>query len=89
MALTFIWSEFTVYEVIRAEESKKWLARVCEVLFTACLVMCIALVFSNPGYLKKDEKMDFVRLLETMSSTSLCPECRLIRTPRSRHCYYC
>jgi len=33
--------------------------------------------------------MDFVTLLDTMSPTSLCPDCKLIRTPRSRHCYYC
>lgn len=24
-----------------------------------------------------------------MSPTSLCPDCKLIRTPRSRHCYFC
>ena len=33
--------------------------------------------------------MDFRTVLGTMDPTSMCPECRLIRTPRSFHCAYC
>lgn len=53
------------------------------------VTLCTVVACSDPGYLERDSKMDFVTLLDTMSPTSLCPDCKLIRTPRSRHCYYC
>ena len=89
MIFILLWAEFSIFKVIRASEGSIWFSRYIEVLFGLCLIFCASLAFSDPGYLKKDEKMDFVRLLESMSSTSLCPECRLIRSPRSRHCYFC
>ena len=39
----------------------------------------------NPGYLEKP-KIPFLTLLDKLDPTMLCPECEVIRTPRSRHC---
>lgn len=44
----------------------------------------------NPGYLRKDKSnFEFMMLLETFEPNCLCPECEVIRTPRSRHCNVC
>ncbi len=43
----------------------------------------------NPGYLEKDNNIDFNELLEIFDPNNLCPECEVIRTPRSRHCNIC
>ena len=51
--------------------------------------MWVVAWFSDPGFLKKDPQMDFRTVLGKMDPTSMCPECRLIRTPRSFHCAYC
>lgn len=42
----------------------------------------------NPGYLEKP-KIPFLTLLDKLDPTMLCPECEVIRTPRSRHCSIC
>ena len=47
-------------------------------------------VRTNPGYLKPDaETSDFLKLVEKINPTELCPDCKVIRTSRSRHCAIC
>ena len=89
MSLTFLWLQFTVYDVLRKQESCVWLTRMSQVLFALSILISIVVVNSDPGYLKRDPRMDFVKLLDQLCATSLCPECKLIRTPRSRHCSFC
>ena len=43
--------------------------------------------FKNPGHLKSE--IPFWDLLQNVSPTELCPECRVIRTVRSKHCVIC
>ena len=43
---------------------------------------------TEPGYLKND-KVDFMEMLDSIDSTQLCPDCNTIRTSRSRHCSVC
>jgi hypothetical protein len=43
----------------------------------------------NPGYLKKDDSIDFFEIIEKFDPNHLCPECEVIRTERSRHCNIC
>jgi len=46
----------------------------------------------NPGTLTHDTKRDgftFLDLLTKFNPTELCPDCKVIRTPRSRHCAIC
>ena len=44
--------------------------------------------FRDPGYLVNDT-VDFLKLLEIFDPTLLCPDCKVIRTTRSRHCSIC
>jgi len=43
----------------------------------------------DPGFIEKDKSMDYLGLLEQFEPHCLCPECQVIRTPRSRHCNVC
>lgn len=43
----------------------------------------------DPGYIRKDPNLEFLSLLEKFEPHCLCPECEIIRTPRSRHCNIC
>ena len=67
--------------------SKKWNIIMCiESLITQILYLQIYL--RDPGYLKP--QLEFRRILELYEDLAdLCPECHLIRTPRSRHCNVC
>ena len=53
------------------------------------MLLCIVVWLSDPGRIKKDEKLNFVSLLDTLEASSLCPDCEVIRTPRCRHCTLC
>lgn len=57
--------------------------------FVASLVLWLCAWFKNPGHLERDEGFDFLELLEVFEPNCLCPDCEVIRTPRSRHCNIC
>ena len=67
---------------------------VCEA-FTDVFILVAFLFFSflawrqEPGYVQRDESLDFLSLLEQFEPNSLCPECEIIRPARSRHCNIC
>lgn len=52
------------------------------------LILHMCLACSDPGYLRND-RIDFMKLLEAFEPQSLCPECEVIRSGRSRHCIIC
>jgi hypothetical protein len=58
-------------------------------LFTMVIVTQIIAKCSNPGKLIKDESLDFMELLEKIEFDDLCAHCKLIKTPRSKHCLTC
>ena len=56
------------------------------------LLIMIAFIFGwifDPGYLKSDPKISFQYLLQNVDPYNLWPECKVIRTPRSRHWNIC
>lgn len=58
----------------------------------ACLTPFIALSFFiasalDPGYLR--QKHNFMDLLSKIHPCEMCPDCEVLRTPRSRHCAIC
>ena len=61
----------------------------CQITYISTLVLWFMCWMKDPGYVKKDETLDFLDLLETFEANCLCPECEVIRTPRSRHCNLC
>jgi palmitoyltransferase len=68
-----------------------------DILWPIIVSVCGGLVFlffvlaflRDPGYLKKPKKVGFGELLEQFDAVSLCPDCEVIRTKRSRHCSIC
>ena len=52
---------------------------------------------SNPGYVERDsvindddneskDQLEFSELLRELPASKLCPDCKVIRPPRSHHC---
>ena len=89
MGLAFLLMKITVLHVLEAERSLVVLVWTVQILFGLSILGCLLVVFSNPGYLKRDDKMDLVSLLSTLQPVCICPDCRLVRSPRSRHCSFC
>jgi len=58
-------------------------------LFVLTVIFCFAVWATEPGYLKKIDGFDWVEMLEEFENSSLCPECSVLKTPRSRHCNLC
>jgi palmitoyltransferase len=45
--------------------------------------------FKDPGVLKPSKDYTFLELLRDINPADLCPECKVIRSARSRHCAIC
>jgi len=58
-------------------------------LISISLATFIISWLKDPGVIYKDEKLSFLELVERFESSCLCPECEIIRPPRSRHCNIC
>lgn len=67
-------------------------------LFGLCLLFNYFLSVKNPGFIEKKIMRksvtetavvddDFLQLLKVYDAATLCFECELLRTPRSRHCF--
>lgn len=90
MGLTFGLLHVSSYQALRlGSPMLDWLLYGSQGLFGASIVNCIVVWLSNPGIIKKDKELDFIKLLDTMEASSLCPDCEIIRTPRCRHCNLC
>ena len=89
MTVSFALLECSSYKLLRVSGYSDWLLFTSQILFGAAVLFCIIVWLSDPGYIKKDEKMDFVALLDTLEASCLCPDCEVIRTPRCRHCMLC
>lgn len=53
--------------------------------FFSCVVVC----FKNPGYIEKHPQDSLLSLYEANESHLICPDCVVVRLPRSRHCQFC
>lgn len=58
-------------------------------LFILTMILWVAAWLKDPGYIKHDSELEFMDLLDQFEANCLCPECEVIRTPRSRHCNIC
>jgi hypothetical protein len=44
---------------------------------------------TDPGFLKTKAGFDFVEIIEEFEPSSICADCCVLKTPRSRHCNLC
>ena len=69
-----------------AETTKIVVLVSCEI---ACLIAWVSAMLSEPGYIKKPKNIQFVDTLQMIDPVQCCPDCEVVRTPRSRHCAIC
>lgn len=60
------------------------------IIIYGAIHLCIFINFMfgmclGPGYLEPNPGYDFQDLLNKLDPVYLCPDCKVIRTPRSRH----
>lgn len=63
-------------------------------MFSTVSTVVVLLAFfwascKNPGQLKPSKDVSFIELLRDVNPADLCPECKVIRSVRSRHCAIC
>eukprot|EP00347_Sterkiella_histriomuscorum_P023344 403335004 len=75
------------------QDSQKYLEYVVESLFGMTMLLWVLAWLRDPGFQRnhsdQEEKISFEYLLDSLEPNCLCPECEVIRTPRSRHCNVC
>jgi ankyrin repeat protein len=86
VAFTCLW--FSTYEVLRHEQ-KNWLLTSCYTMLGLSFFFFFCTCVKDPGYLNRLPSFDFEEMLETFQSHDICPDCKVIRTPRARHCNLC
>ena len=89
MGISLLLLEFSSYDVLRVAGTADILLKSSQALFALACILCCCVWFSNPGILKRDKTLSFVKLLDSMEASSLCPDCKVVRTPRCRHCSLC
>jgi len=67
----------------------EWLRTTLIVLFGLSMLLNVIVSFSDPGTILPDPSLNFIDLLEEFDCSSLCPICKIIKTPRGRHCEMC
>ena len=60
----------------------------CCVIFITFLIF-LRLVNSDPGYIIPNEDISLLALYEKYESHLICPDCKIFRPARSRHCQCC
>lgn len=58
-------------------------------ILMADLGIFVSIWLSTSSYIEPSNKVKFVSLMETFDPETLCPFCRVIRLPQSRHCNIC
>ena len=73
---------FPIYE-------SKWLMYLNVGLESVMFIFWVVAAAMNPGYIVKPPSVDFLKLLQLIDPVQICPDCMIVRTPRSRHCGAC
>lgn len=55
---------------------------------TACIFWLISGIL-DPGYIHKPDQLDVLNMMSLVDPVLICPDCMVLRTPRSRHCGTC
>lgn len=57
--------------------------------FMLATIFWIISMQKDPGYIQPYPKVDFLEILQLIDPIQLCPDCLVVRTPRSKHCAVC
>jgi len=87
LAIATLWS--STFFILKAKGGYAVSLWVTNLLFISSISLCFAIWLSPPGYLERKPGFDFVEILEKYQSSSVCPDCEVLKTPRSRHCNLC
>jgi hypothetical protein len=44
---------------------------------------------TDPGFVKQDDDINYLEVLESVDINSICPDSRLIKPPRAKYCMVC
>lgn len=89
MTLTYVMQVLSTHKLMKYAGANNLMLKSSKTLFWVSLGLWLIVWRKDPGFIKKDTKLDFVELLDTFEASSLCPDCGVIRTPRCRHCALC
>lgn len=89
MGTSFIVLWFSLYHILDKLGDHSTLLLLNYVLFAVSMIMCLIVKSVQPGYLERPKNFDWVDMLERFEPGSLCAECGVLKTPRSRHCPLC
>lgn len=87
--IMMITSAILLYSVIFARISNSDFKISISVTCCLAILLSIMLWYSDPGLITTDPRLNFMELLEEFDNSCLCPECEVIKPPRSRHCNIC
>lgn len=59
------------------------------ITFLFAFIFWLITMSKDPGFIKPYSKIDFLELLQLIDPIQLCPDCNIVRTPRSKHCAVC
>ena len=89
MGFSIVMLETSTYEILRDSGASLWLLYGSQALFALACLLCISVWFSDPGRIQPDPSLNMTKLLESMEASSLCPDCKIIKTGRCSHCRLC
>ena len=58
-------------------------------IWTLDIIVFTTIWCSKASFIERDPEVSLISLMETFEAESLCPFCRVIRLPQSRHCNIC
>jgi palmitoyltransferase len=80
--ILYVPSNYLTYSIV--EGSTMWMALTALTITTFLCLACL-----DPGRLRKRPEVSLLDLYEKYDSCQICPDCAVLRTPRSRHCQIC
>ena len=89
MIFSFFCFHNSSYYILRLHGGYDLLLYTNYTLFVLTWLFFIMVSITDPGFLKKQEKFNFVEMLKEFEPSSICADCSVLKTPRSRHCHLC
>lgn len=85
---SLFWVTFLLNSLLAGHSDYFWFFTSVSLFFLDQIIamFCICM---DPGFIEKDNSLEFTELLKKCDASSLCPFCEVIRGARSRHCNFC